>query len=78
MLRQRAQAYESLGDRANVQTTQQQLVKDYPKSPVTAEALAALGQDNPRYGEQAIAQFPSHPSTIALVQQRLNCLEPTC
>ncbi|HEY9894873.1 MAG TPA: transglycosylase SLT domain-containing protein [Candidatus Sericytochromatia bacterium] len=71
VLRQRAQAYEAIGDQANVQATQHQLVKNYPKSPVTAEALVALERENPRYGDQAIAQFPSHPSTIALVQQRL-------
>ena len=71
VLKQRAQAYEQMGDRAKVQATWQQLVKDYPKSPVAAEALVALGHDNPRYGDQAIAQFPAHPSTIALAQQRL-------
>lgn len=71
VLRQRAQAYEAMGDRTRVQATQQQLLKAYPQSPVAAEALAALGRDNPRYGDQAIAQFPSHPSTIELVQQRL-------
>ncbi|MBW4473525.1 MAG: transglycosylase SLT domain-containing protein [Stenomitos rutilans HA7619-LM2] len=71
VLKQRAQAYGQLGDRAKAQATWQQLLKDYPKNPVAAEALAALGQDNPRYAEQAIAQFPAHPSTIELVQQRL-------
>ncbi|MBW4579847.1 MAG: transglycosylase SLT domain-containing protein [Tildeniella nuda ZEHNDER 1965/U140] len=71
VLKQRAQAYEQVGDRDNMQATRQQLLKDYPKNPVAAEALVALGRDNPRYGDQAIAQFPAHPSTIGLVQQRL-------
>ena len=71
VLKQRAQAYEQIGDRADVQATWQQLLKDYPKNPVAAEALVALEHGNPSYGDQAIAQFPAHPSTIALVQQRL-------
>ena len=71
VLKQRAQAYDQMGDRANVQATWQQLLKDHPTNPVAAEALAALDHDNSRYGDQAIAQFPAHPSTIALVQQRL-------
>ncbi len=71
VLKQRARAYEQMGDRAKTQSTWQQVLKDHPKSPVAADALAALGHDNPRYGDQAIAQFPAHPSTIDLVQQRL-------
>jgi soluble lytic murein transglycosylase len=71
ILKQRAHAYEQVGDRAKTQETWQQILKDYPKNPVAADALAALGHDNPRYGDQAIAQFPAHPSTIDLVQQRL-------
>ncbi len=71
VLKQRAQAYEQIGDRPKEQATWQQLLKAHPKEPVTAEALAALAQDNPRYGDQAIAQFPAHPSTIAIVQMRL-------
>ncbi|MBW4694080.1 MAG: transglycosylase SLT domain-containing protein [Lyngbya sp. HA4199-MV5] len=71
VLKQRAQAYEQVGDRTKAQATWQQILKDHPKHPVAADALAALGQDNPRYADQAIAQFPSHPSTIALAQQRL-------
>lgn len=71
VLKQRAQAYDQMGDRPNVQSTWQQLLKDHASSPVAAEALVALDHDNFRYGDQAIAQFPAHPSTIALVQQRL-------
>lgn len=71
VLKQRAQAYEQMGDRVKMQATWQQLLKEHPKNPVAAEAFAALERDNPRYGDQAIAQFPAHPSTIAIVQQRL-------
>ncbi|XGV98469.1 MAG: transglycosylase SLT domain-containing protein [Leptolyngbya sp. BL-A-14] len=71
VLKQRAKAYEQMGDRSNAEVTWQQILKDYPKDPVAADALVALGRDNPRYADQAIAQFPAHPSTIDLVQQRL-------
>ena len=71
VLKQRARAYEQIGDHTRTQATWQQLLKDHPQHPVAAEAMVALGHDNPAYGDQAIAQFPAHPSTIAIVQQRL-------
>lgn len=71
VLIKRAQAYEQAGDGAKAQTTWQDLLKQHPKNPATAEALFALGKSNPRYWDQAIAQFPAHPRSIAIAQQRL-------
>lgn len=71
VLRQRAQAYTQKGDQAQAQTTWQTLLKQHPQAPVAAEALYALGQQQPQYWDQAIAQFPAHPRTIEIAQQRL-------
>ncbi len=71
VLRKQAQAYELMKDEGKAQATWQELVRRYPNDPVTAEALVALGQKDPSYGERAIAQFPAHPRTIEMVQQRL-------
>ncbi|MGI0486005.1 transglycosylase SLT domain-containing protein [Pantanalinema rosaneae CENA516] len=71
VLRQRAQAYTQKGEQAQAQTTWKALLEQHPQAPVTAEALYALGRNEPKYWDQAIAQFPAHPRTIEIVQQRL-------
>ena len=67
----RAQTYELLGDKKKAQESWQDLLKRYPKEPVADEALYALSKSNPKYVEQAIAEFPSHPRTLEIVQHRL-------
>jgi soluble lytic murein transglycosylase len=67
----RAQSYEQMGDGARAAATWQELLKQHPQTPVAAEALVALGRDDPRYGDRAIAQFPAHPRTVEVAQQRL-------
>lgn len=71
VLSKRAQAYEQMGDRAKAEAVWQDMLKRYPQDPATAEALTALGQTNSKYWDQAIAQFPSHPRTIDVVQKQL-------
>jgi soluble lytic murein transglycosylase len=71
VLLKRAQAQAQAGDRPQATATYQQLLQQHPKSPLAAEALIALGRNDGKYLEQAIAQFPAHPRTIELVQQRL-------
>jgi len=66
ILRNRAVAYEQTGDRAKAKKTWQALVNQYPDNPVAAEGLIKLGQT-----EQAIAQFPAHPQSVALAQKGL-------
>ncbi|MDX2228548.1 MAG: transglycosylase SLT domain-containing protein [Leptolyngbyaceae cyanobacterium bins.349] len=67
----RSQAYDQAGDRAKAQATRQEILKQHPQNPATAEALYELGKQDPRYWDQAIAQFPAHPQTVKLAQQRL-------
>ncbi|MBL1174672.1 transglycosylase SLT domain-containing protein [Pantanalinema sp. GBBB05] len=71
VLRQRAQAYTQKGEQTQARETWQTLLKQHPQAPVAAEALYALGRNEPKYWDQAIAQFPAHPRTIDIVQQRL-------
>jgi soluble lytic murein transglycosylase len=67
----RAQAYESFGATAEAQATWKELLSRYPKDPAAAEALYALGKTQPKYWDQAIAEFPAHPRTVDIAQIRL-------
>jgi soluble lytic murein transglycosylase len=67
----RAQAQAQTGDTAAAQQTWQTLVAQAPQDPATAEALFALGKTNPTYWDQALQQFPAHPRTLEIAQQRL-------
>lgn len=71
ILHKQAQAYQLAGRPEQAQSRWRSLLAQYPKSPVAAEALYALGQEDPRYWDQAIAQFPAHPRTVAIAEQRL-------
>lgn len=66
----RAQAYEQ-SNPAQAKAAWQDLLKRYPDSPVVAEALYVLGRTQPRYWDQAIAQFPAHPRTVEIAQAQL-------
>ncbi|MBD1943055.1 transglycosylase SLT domain-containing protein [Coleofasciculus sp. FACHB-712] len=68
----RAQAYQLAGDKAKATAAWQNLLESYPDNPVAAEALFVLGQTNPKYREQAIAQFKSHPRTLEIVRSSLS------
>ncbi|MDX2245028.1 MAG: transglycosylase SLT domain-containing protein [Leptolyngbyaceae cyanobacterium bins.302] len=71
VLLKRAQAQQQAGDNAKAQATRQALVQQYPQNPASAEALYELGKQEPQYWDQAIAQFPAHPQTVNIAQQRL-------
>lgn len=71
ILARRAQAQTATGDNAAATATWQTLVKDYPDSPMTVEALEVLGKTNPQYWQEAIARFPAHPRTVQLVLNQL-------
>jgi soluble lytic murein transglycosylase len=68
----RAQAYESMGDKAKTQEAWKEILKNYSDQPVAAEALYALGKSNPEYWNQAIAKFPAHPRTQEIITQQLS------
>ena len=67
----RAQAYELSGDKAKTQATYLDLLRRYPDNPVAAQALFVLGRTAPKYWEQAIAQFPTHPRTWEIARYEL-------
>ena len=67
----RAQAYELSGDKAKAFAAYLDLLKRYPDNPVAAQALFVLGRTEPKYWEQAIAQFPAHPRTWEIVRYEL-------
>jgi soluble lytic murein transglycosylase len=71
ILAKRAQAYRAKGDNAKATATWQSLLKQYPQAPASVEALFALGQTNPQCWDQAIARFPAHPRTQAIIGTRL-------
>ena len=66
-----AQAYGASGDRANAETTWNRLLTEFPDDPMAAEALYALGETNPQRWDEAIAQFPQHPRSVQIAQNRL-------
>ncbi len=71
VLLKRAQAYQQAGDTGKAMSTRQELVKQHPSNPATAEALYELGKTNPALWDQVIAQFPAHPRSVEIAQQRL-------
>jgi soluble lytic murein transglycosylase len=71
ILLKRGRAYELTNESIQAQETWQLLLKNYPDSPVVAEALYKLGESNPEYWERAIADFPYHPRTHEIVRTRL-------
>ncbi len=64
----RAKALELTGDRAKAHAQWQNLLKYYPDSGVSVEALLALGKTDIKDWEQAIDKFPSHPHTIKMAR----------
>jgi soluble lytic murein transglycosylase len=71
ILLQRAKAQASLQQNSEFAKTIQQLMAQHPKDPTTAEALALLGQQDKKYQEQLLSEFPAHPKSIELAKARL-------
>ncbi|MBE9010786.1 transglycosylase SLT domain-containing protein [Pseudanabaenaceae cyanobacterium LEGE 13415] len=67
----RAQAYEISGKQKEATETLQEVVKQYPKEPATAEALFTLGRKDSKFWDQALQQFPSHPRSVEIATTRL-------
>jgi soluble lytic murein transglycosylase len=70
ILLKRAQAYEAAGKQKEAIATWQTLVKQYPQDPASVEGLFVLGRTNPKYWDQALAQFPSHPRSLEIAKLR--------
>ncbi len=71
ILLKRAQSQIAANQTPEALKTAQQLLQQYPKDPSVAEALALLGQQDKKYQEQLLAQFPAHPKAIDLAKARL-------
>ena len=71
VLLKRSQAYQLDGNKAKYEEVLRELVKNYPNSPVAAEAMYVLGSREAQFWDQAIAQFPSHPRTLEIIRQQL-------
>jgi soluble lytic murein transglycosylase len=68
----RAQAYAAMRDNANMDATWAALVAKYPNDPGVVEGLYQMGQKDPKYWDQAIAQYPAHPRSVEIAQIRLS------
>lgn len=66
-----AQAYEKLGDQGKTKKAWQDILQNHPKSAVKVNALYALGKSDPKYWQQAIEQFPAHPLTLKIIEEKL-------
>ena len=49
----------------------QKVLEDSSNPATTGEALYLLGKSNPKYWQQAIAEFPAHPRTHEIIRQQL-------
>lgn len=67
----RARAYELTNQPDRAQAELEALLENFPESSVQGDALVALDAFDARYGDRAIAEYPEHPSTHALIRQRL-------
>ncbi len=65
------QAYEQTGDLRKAKELWQSTVQQYPQDSASAEAWVELSHQDPKAGDQAITQFPSHPQVLELVRKRL-------
>jgi soluble lytic murein transglycosylase len=71
ILQQRARALTALKQTAPAKAIWQTLRQNHGNDPIAAEALYELGKTEPKYWDQAIAQFPTHPRTSAIAKARL-------
>lgn len=68
----RGKAYQLEQNYSEAEATWQQVLANYPKSPIAGEALYLLGKSQPEYWQQAIAQFPAHPRTQEIIRRQLS------
>ncbi|MEL6440864.1 MAG: transglycosylase SLT domain-containing protein [Cyanobacteria bacterium J06621_8] len=65
------EAHQLAGNQDAANSTWGKLITQHPQSAAAAEALYRLGQNDPSYWQQAIAQFPAHPRTQEIIRQQL-------
>jgi soluble lytic murein transglycosylase len=66
-----AQAQELAGQTQEAKATWKRILKEYPQDLATAEALFALGKNQPQLWQQAMTQFPAYPRTVEIAVKLL-------
>lgn len=65
VLKQQAQGAEALQQGPLAQRRWQQLLRRFPGTPASADALYALGRQDPALRQRLLEQFPAHPAALA-------------
>lgn len=68
----RANLQDQVGQPQEAQVTWTTLLRNYPQSPLSAEALYGLGKTDVSYEEQLLSQWPAHPLSVEVALQRLD------
>jgi soluble lytic murein transglycosylase len=71
ILIKRGRAYELMNNPEQAQVIWFDVVQNHPGDAAAAEALFRLSAYDPKYADQAITEYPAHPRTQNLIQQRL-------
>lgn len=71
ILLMRGRGYQLSNENDQAEATWQDILDQYPDSPVVVNALENLGSLNEAYWQQAIADHPGHPRTLAILHQQL-------
>ena len=66
-----AQAYQQNKEEQAAQRTLEDLIKNYPQSPITANAISLLDGDRSQHQARLIREFPYHPLAQKLARQGL-------
>ncbi len=66
-----AQAYQQNKEEQAAQRTLEDLIENYPRSPITANAISLLDGDRSQYQARLIQEFPYHPLAQKLASQGL-------
>ena len=66
-----AQAYQQNKEEQAAQSTLADLIKNYPRSPISANAISLLDGDRSRHQARLIREFPYHPLAQKLARQGL-------
>ncbi|PZD71087.1 Soluble lytic murein transglycosylase [Acaryochloris thomasi RCC1774] len=66
-----AKAHTLANETEKAQEIWEKILDKQPEEPAAAEALFALGQQDPQFLDQIIEQFPSHPRAIDTAVERL-------
>lgn len=71
ILLKRGRGYELSNEPLKAQQEWQRILVDFPDSPVVPEVLYRLGAYDPKYWDQAIAQYPEYPATHNILRKKL-------